>query len=286
MSPKAYNPEVRVVKDLSEKSPFTFGLIFNSYRENRPADPSQNISNCPLCGAVKKANSQQERVLDLESLASNWVIIPNKFPLMEGHSLAISRGTDENEMPMYCTNNLNNLATQIKEVTQFATTKGFQAFHNSQGAGASVPNHEHWHLTNWGAIFDKVGEIYGFEAAEIKPLISNSTGTLAGFPFAHIIFLGEDTERISVFIGKLERELGRNYNIGTVPHVICQGQKGYLVVPYKIAKLKGSIGSGDVAVHVVIKDGNEYQEADFKFCLKKLGNQLFGRDELRLERHL
>lgn len=273
---EAYSPDVRVV----ESGGNSFGLIFNPYRAQRPLDSAKNASDCPLCGALSQSTN-----LDRTNSLPGYSVIANKFPAMEGHSLAITSGSGDKEKPMYSTKDLNKLTSDLKDIFDFCNSTGFQAFHNGPGAGASVPNHEHWHLTNWGSIFSKANQVYGFESSQLETLsASPQVSKMPAFPFANLVFQHDSPDRIVHFLKSLENTIGQDYTIGTIPHAICQGQRGILVVPYKVPLQKGSIGSGDVAGHIVLKDKSEFSSATYDFCINRLGSQLFKSHEINLEK--
>jgi len=283
---EAYNPEVRVIRDTSGKSNYLFGAILNENRSLRPLDSLKNKMDCPLCGAVEDTKEEPGRRLDADSELKGYVVVPNIFPAKLGHSMAVTEGTRELEEPMYTTQNLDYVAEEMRKVFAYCTKVGFQAFHNGKGSGASVPNHEHWHLTNWHATFSTAGQIYGFESAETEEAGICSVRKMPEFPFAHLIFHQDEPDRIIKFLKDLQDEIGRRYKEGEVPHIVCQGLLGILVAPFKNYLGKGSIGSGDVAGHIVFKNRTEFEQADYGFCANKLNKQLFKSGEIDLTKFL
>lgn len=284
---EAYQPRVRVIKDDSGNSGYSFGIILNPYRTSRPSDPTKNVLDCPLCQGLVEAESRPVRRLDKQFPLEGYAVIPNKFPTIKGHTMAVTNGIKEGEVPMYSTKSLEGVAEELEKMSSYASRLGLQAFHNSEGAGASIPNHEHWHLTNWEETLVRAGEFYGFEAADIEPVSRASRiGTMPGFPFAHLVFDQTSSDRIVSFLSRLSRKIGRDYDNGAVPHAICQGSLGVLVVPYKKYVGKGSIGSGDVAGHIPVKEREQFETVTYEFCLAKLITQLFSKDEIDLEKFL
>jgi len=263
---------VKVVRDPSGKSDFTFGVIHNSYRFERHKMAS---TDCPLCVVVDDVQNDPSMNLDLENKFPGSVVRPNIFPIVKGVSMAIAKGSGDNEKKMYTTKNLDGLVSELRETFAYADGTGFQAFHNSEGAGASIPGHEHWHLTNYGEIYNLAGEMYGFENAETTSLKNvNGVKTMNDYPFAHLIFDQNDPEKIVHFLSKLGHEIGNQFDNGAVPHGIAQGKLGILVVPFKNYMKKG-IGSGDIAGHIPVQEKEEFDKADHNYCTNKLRERLF-----------
>jgi hypothetical protein len=277
---EAYNPEVRIIKDESGKSKYTFGAILNSYRSKRPMNPTE----CPLCDVAEERLKDPHRRIVSENELPGFVVIPNLFPIVQGVSIAIDQGFGEKERNMYNTNNLNSLTSELEAIFKFSNKTGFKAFHNSEGAGASIARHEHWHLTNYGAIYDRAGDSYGFDKAD-QSTVLRGISTIDGFDFAHLVFDQKDPERITHFLRKLGERIGNNYSNGNVPHIIAQGEKGILISPTKNFRDKG-IGSGDVAGHIVYKDEKDFLNADYKECSRKLGERLFAKEDINLKTFL
>lgn len=282
---EAYAIETRIVRDNSGKSSYCFGAILNSYRFQRPQSKPGD-RDCFLCEAVEDMSSEDSiQNLFPEYILLDFVVRPNKFPVTKGASVAISNGIGNNERPMYTTKDLERVATEINEFAKFAKNTGFQFFHNSPGFGASISRHEHWHLTDFGIVYDKLGSTYGFDSADRKPIKGSQVSFMPDFPFAHLIFNEGEPEKIVYLLEKLEKEIGPIFKGVGVPHTLSQGRSGILVVPAKIYKEKG-IGSGDVAGHLVFKSQDEFEKADYDSCIKKLSEVLFTKDELNLERFL
>jgi hypothetical protein len=124
----------------------------------------------------------------------------------------------------------------------------------------------------------------GLDAADLGSVTAN-TYEIKGFPFAHLIFNFQDSERIAYFLSILGKEIGRIFPNGSVPHFICQGENGILVAPAKNYLVKGP-GAGDIAGHIVCKSEEEFSSADFSYCMNKLSSALFKRDEINLKKFL
>lgn len=271
LSESAYDVEVRVVSDPSKS--YTFGIILNEYRFSRPQLPVE----CGLCQAVEEIREDWERNLAPEYNVPGFEIIPNIFPPLRGASLAITSGTGKDELPMASTINLGNFAADMFKLREFADLCGFQLYHNSPGFGSSIPQHEHWHLTDFGFAYDKVGQMYGFDA-ESKVEFSGTESFMPAFPFAHVIFGRNNTRGIKGFLERIGEDLGE------VPHAIAEGKKGYLVTLAK--NFEKSIGSGETAGHMVVKTREEFEMANYDSCMKTLGNKLYSKEELDLTKYL
>lgn len=282
ISEKVLNPSVRVIKDPSDKSNYSFGMIYNPHRFQRLS--SGQTDTCRLCAEVKLAESgQKERVL---YSFPGFIVVPNKFPILRGASLAISTGTEQMERPMYTTKNLDHLAAELRTVFAYANSTGFSVYHNNDGFGATISKHEHWQFVDFGVAYDLAGEKYGFEGAEYQKLKNHpKIKIMPKFKFAHLIFKNDDPERIAFFLRKLGKNLGSRFERGFIPHSISHGGSNILVVPSRIYKEK-SIASGEVAGHFVSKTEEEFSKADYCFCIKKLSEVLFKDSELNLESFL
>lgn len=277
-----YPTDIKIVS--SPDSDFTFGVILNERRALRPQDTTQTKINCPLCRTVNEIQDKATNISN--SQIHDYVVIPNLFPVMGGHSLAVTSGMEEKEVPMYTTKNLSRFPEQMNKIFRYCSEKGFQAFQNGPGAGASIPNHEHTHLTNWEVAFSQAGVLYGFESATLESTSVGSVKRMQGFPFEHLVFPISDVERIQSFLQKFHFTYAEKYSQGFIPHILCQGQQGILVAPFKKYVDRGSIGSGDVAGHIGFKERSEFDAATYQKCLQKLSHQMFGQGEVNLERFL
>lgn len=266
-------PEIRVVADLSGKSSYTWGISFNSYRFNRLQQPR---NGCPLCEALEELNENPHRILgDLQG----FVVIPNKFPSTRGASVAISVGTGTKERSMYTTKSLDNITNEMGVMFEFASIIGMRTAHNGVGAGATVPNHEHWKFSS-GTSFTSS---YGFEAAELMQVKGYSgLSFVQDFPFAHIVFNINDPEYIKSFLENIGRELGDKFEQGVVPHCIYQAGENVLVTPFKIFSYNGP-GAGDTVGHVTVKSQQEFISATYDSLVATLDRVLFRREDIDLK---
>ncbi len=281
----AFQSDVKVVSSDSANG-FKFAVIHNPNRFERPMPSKENEveKDCILCGVLDFTAQEEVRNLNPKSSLINYTVVANKFPTMRGHSLAIENGVKNNEREIYSTKNLGRFGEDMIKLFPFAQERGLQAYHNGEGAGASIPRHEHWHFTNWKDIYDKAGSVCGFDDAQHERTnTSREVGFVSNFPFAHLVFNETDPERIVNFLDRMGKEFNSKYERGFVPHVVCQGERGILIIPYKKHNVSGGIGSGDVAGHLVCKTAEEFDRADYRYCINRLGESLFKKNEINLE---
>lgn len=282
---EAYITPAKIISG-SRQSDYTFGAILNAYRFQRFNKNESEKPSCVLCDSVSEVKTVWEKNLFPEYALPGFSAIPNIFPATIGASLAIANRIGERERPVYGTSEIDvrRLAHEISDLLAFSDVTGLQIFHNSPGLGSSIPQHEHWHLTDFGSVYGSLGEVYGFDAAE-KVGVSEGVSKMPNFPFAHLIFDREDPERLTRFLQKIGRELGQKFENGSVPHTISQGRDGLLVAIAKNYKEKG-IGSGDLAGHIIFKSKEEFEKADFRTCIKLLKERIPYQNELNLEKFL
>ena len=275
-----YEPKVRIIKSDS----FSFGLIFNPPRESRPdskTNTNKSSGTCMLCEALSEARKNTKRII-MET--ENFILTPNKFPTLRGSSIAYYKYSGEKSRPMYRTNNLEGLEVYLEEYLKMSRRTGLRIFHNSPGAGSSIPNHEHSNFHNFSSFYEQLGETYGFEAAEYEKLKGvNGIGKLANFPFANLVF-EEDSEKIVSFLKKIQSAIGYQFGEKGVPHGLVQGKHGILFVPAKVYVEGKGTGAGDMAGHLLTSSEQEFLEADHDYCINRLGKTLFQKNEINLER--
>lgn len=283
---EAYNPKVKIVRDPSGKSTYSFGVILNTYRFQRYEAIETDNEKCLMCEAIQETRDEPLINIDPNAELSGFVVRPNKFPIQEGASLAITRDIGDQHRKMYTTKTLDGLADEMTTLFTFGDETGFQVFHHSEGAGATIPNHEHWHLINSGALYTIAGEQFGFGDSDIEPLRKYSgIYIMPDFPFAHLIFNQDNPNRIVAFLHSLVNSIGNSFPNGIVPHGISQGQSGILVVPSRKYVKKG-IGSGDMAGHVLCRTKAEFTRADYEYCINTLGQTLFTKQDIDLTQFL
>jgi len=176
----------------------------------------------------------------------------------------------------------NNLANELETLFNFGDETGFRIYHNSFGMGATIPEHEHYHLLNFSPFTNGLGEEFGFDGARDFLEIVLGVKKMAGFPFAHAIFEQKDPAKIEYFIRKLNEAHGRNYEFGRVPNSLAQGQNGILIVPAKKFMKKGR-GAGDVAGRWYCVDEDALEKATFSSAFEELGEILFKEDEMNVK---
>jgi len=276
ISEKSYNPQARIIKDPSGNSDYTFGAILNGERDKRPMNPTV----CPLCYVAEEVSGNPGRAFISESELPGFAVIPNLFPIVEGFALAIDRGFGANERNMYNTSNVAALAEEMNFVFRFSDRTGYTAAHNVKGAGASINNHEHWHLANFGAIHDRAGASCGFNVANYTT-VDKGVSTADGFPFAHLIFAQNDSGRMVHFIENLGKKMGHLYDDGNVPHVIIQGDRGVLIAPAKYVE-RGGIGSGDAAGYAIFADKQDFEAATYDSCVRRIEGHFLKKADFNL----
>jgi|SRR3989344_1384205 len=284
---EAYNNPIKIVKDSSGKSKYSFGVVFNEYRAKRPGKGSSGQTvRCHMCRMVNEALQEPAKNLFPKLKILDLIITPNGFPVAEGASMAISSRTDEKERPMYASNKSDNLENELRALFDSLDKTGFYIFHNSPGAGATIPGHEHWQLPHWGALYSLIGAKYGFDNAEIKQCKTNNKVTfMPDFSMAHLIFDKNEPDRIVSFLNESSKGLKNIHPDGLVPHCLCQGDNGVLIVPFK-KDVGRKMGSGDCAGHIFVYSQEDFDHADYNYCVRHISEGMFLKEEINLEKFL
>ncbi len=275
---EAYLPRIRIIKDYSRKFNYTFGVIMNKHRYKRTLQKNQSNEKCNLCDAIKYASLNPKMNLSPNDY-SDFIIIPNKFPIIQGFSIAVSK----KEKPIYTTENLENFIDDFSTIKEIGSKYGLKIFHNSVGFGATIPQHEHWHLTNFEEGYNILGTPYGFDATE-KQKVKGKEGisVMPEFPFSHIIFTDNDSEKMLRFLKNIQEGLGHCYSKGVVPHTISEGDEGVLVTVGKKFQPKCK-SSAEVAGHFIVKTQEDFLNVDFDYCMKEIDSILPKKEDLNLE---
>ncbi len=272
-----YNVKIRIIS--SGKSSYSFGLILNPHRFKNYGESNEDM--CNLCYVVKNAE-KNDRVKIHES--ENYIVVPNIIPVIKSACVVIRKDIGSAEKGMYRTTNLDGLEKELNEVFGISDEFGVSLVHNSPGAGASISRHEHWHLIDYEEVYKEVGK-YGYDSAKIVESSIKGVRIMPEFPFAHLIF-EEDIERIVDFLNKLHSKIGSRYSNKGVPHGLVKSIKGVLVVPAKKYVEGRGTGGGDMAGHLLCRTDEEFNSADYDYCVKRLKRTLFKKDEINLERFL
>lgn len=273
-------PEVRIIKDPSGKCDYTFGIIMNELRYNN--NISGGKGKCNLCDAVEFATLKPQINLLPDEDILDFIVVPNKFPIVQGFSIAITK----EERPVYTTNNLTNFVKEFLAIKDICSKYGLKVFHNSEGFGATIPWHEHWHLATFEEGYKIAGAAYGQDAAEKKKVKGKKgISIMPEFPFAHLIFTDNDPEKISRFLGNAHEKIGDNYFKGVIPHTISEGSDGSLVVIGKGYQHRCR-SSAEVAGHIIIKNKEDYLNTDFDYCMKEIGKIIPKKEHLNLEKFI
>ena len=269
-------PEVRIVSDPSGKCDYTFGIIMNERRYNKSV--SGDKRKCNLCDAVDFATLNPKLNLLPNEDILDFIVVPNKFPIVQGFSIAISK----EERPIYTTNDLTNFVKEFSAIKDIGSKYGLKIFHNSEGFGATIPWHEHWHLTTFSEAYKIAGATYGQDAAEKKKVKGKEgISIMPEFPFAHLIFTDNDPEKISRFLGNAHEEMGGIILRGVIPHTISEGIDGTLVVIGKGYQDRCR-SSAEVAGHIIVNK-EDYLNTDFDYCMKEIGKIIPKKEHLKLE---
>ena len=237
---------------------------------------------CNLCNAVEfaTANPQMNLLPDEDTL--DFIIMPNKFPIIQGFSLAITK----EERDMYTTKDLSRFVNEFSTIQRVCETTGLEVFRNCPGFGASIPQHEHWHLATFREGYNMLGTTYGLDAAEKVKVKGNSgVSVMPSFPFAHLIF-DKDPSKILKFLENIQESLGSSYDNGAVPHIIAEGFDGYLVAPAKKYQTNYDIGCAEVAGHFISSTRQEFLNKDFNFYMNEMSKFLPTKGELKLEKFI
>ena len=280
-----YEIESRAI--LSDKSPFKFGVFYNPSRHRRPGIETE----CKMCYELEEARKNPLRTLATNEIVG-FTVIPNRYPSALGFSMAIPEVvTDKSHRPMYNSSDLGEFVRDVQLLLPFAKKHGFELYHQTSGAGATIPQHEHWHLTNWAAMYSSAEELYGFDYSEVKRLRGvENVGVMEGFPFAHLIFKDNDPEKIQRFILNMQNALGREgYANATtshaVPHTFASGKEGILIAPFKCDVGK-KMGSESPTGHWCVGSKEEYDLANYDMCLARLAETMFRIEEVYLQNFL
>ncbi|MFH1311216.1 MAG: hypothetical protein ABIH65_02315 [Nanoarchaeota archaeon] len=277
---EAYDMPVKIVCDKTRKSSYTFGVIYSPYRKKRPSE--KNVDTCPLCRVASEAQVDLRRNLFPERILKDFIVTPNEYPSTHGACLAITK----NERPMYTTKHIGTLKGDLETISNLCVKTGYLFFHQTEGAGATFPRHEHWQLINWSNIYGRAGDKYGFEVAETDNLPGfDGVRFMPNFPFAHLIFDIHDFGRIEFFLKSLQKKHPKSNGLNSVPHTIIQGDKDVLIVPFKGSSGK-KLGAAHTAGHMYVHEEYQFKKADYAFCIGLLKQGIFLREELKLENYL
>ncbi|MDO8467783.1 MAG: hypothetical protein Q7S56_02445 [Nanoarchaeota archaeon] len=267
--------KVKIVR--SKDSSYKFGVILNEKRFNRPSDINGNY--CKLCRDVEKANEDVRLNLSNGTNLGDMIVIINKYPIFPGFSLAVPSP----ERVSYSTSDLSNLKKDLERLLPFSDETGLELCHNQPGLGATIPLHDHWHLTNFKKGFEITNESYGFNAAEVCPTLNDPTVSyMPDFPFAHLIFNKKDTDKLLNFLQKLGEKYGNKYINGKVPHDLSGGRHGFLV---SIGRdyFDKSWSSSEFSGNIIAGNENEFNRFSYEDCVNGLKRYFLTKKEIELE---
>ena len=277
---EAYDMPVKIVGDETGKSDYAFGVIYSPHRKKRPNQ--SDSQECLMCRMVKEAEKDTRKNLFPGRDIGDFIITINMYPSTYGASLAITR----NERPMYNTKEMKTLKDDLGTISKLCIETGYRFFHQTEGAGATIPRHEHWQLVNWENMYTRAGGRYGFDAAETESLSGfDGVKFMPSFPFAHLIFDIHDFEKIEFFLRSLQRKNRALNGLDSTPHSIVQGQRDVLITPFKgISGRK--LGAGHTGGHVYVHEEDQFNAADYPFCIEFLKQGLYLKEELNLKNYL
>src|SRR3989344_7268425 len=121
----AIKPDIRLHYNPHDKKGFTYGTIFNPWRENRltvELDSSLPY-DCPLCN-ILEINKNKRKIIP--NNLENFTITINEFPVNESMSLVIHNSKGTNHIPMYSTSNLEGLSEELEKLLNFSNKYGFK----------------------------------------------------------------------------------------------------------------------------------------------------------------
>jgi len=281
--PKEFYKEIRLRRlDGPEDNSYSFAIVYNEGRTKRPGASTGDI-RCHMCRMVNEARENPKKRMHLTSGPKEYVVTPNGFPPSEGAVLIISN----EEREMYSTRNLSNLGEKgevLGELLKFGRTNGYRVFHQTEGAGATIGIHEHFHGTTMYLFQETIGKV-GFDSAE-KSKIKGVDGVyvMKNFPFAHLIFDELDPEKIVNFLSKLEGNLPSPMENGTIPHTISQGEGGILIAPTRI-NVGRSMGSERAPGFFFVGNEEDFRTVNYEQAINFMRERFFPK-EVGLEKLL
>ena len=76
---EAYDMPVKIVRDKTRKSNYTFGVIYSPYRGKRPSQSIGEI-NCHMCRMSKEAEENPVKNLLHDRYTEEFIVTPNSYP--------------------------------------------------------------------------------------------------------------------------------------------------------------------------------------------------------------
>ncbi|MFA5856728.1 MAG: hypothetical protein WC867_05190 [Candidatus Pacearchaeota archaeon] len=264
--------------DGKSKSDYSLAVIFNPGRINRPTQ-NNGVVNCHMCRMANEALNEPVKNLYPNSF-QDMIVTPNGFPPSIGASMIIPI----KEIPMYSTKNLTNLGENgenLARLLKFTGDNGLFLYHQTFGAGATIPIHEHFHGTTLYKFQESIGE-FGFDKENLEPVKRNKgVYTMPNFPFAHLVFDKEDPLKIVNFIKNLN-ELPSPFETGEVPHTMSEGNKGILIVPTRIDVLR-SMGSERAPGYFFVGSLEDFNATTYESAMGFMKERFFSK-EISLEK--
>ncbi|MCX6750717.1 MAG: hypothetical protein NTZ83_04625 [Candidatus Pacearchaeota archaeon] len=266
--------KTRVIKDLPNKNNYKMAVVFNPWRLKRPT--INRGDECNLCRMVKEAEKDHVKNL-FPDYFDDMIVTPNEFPPSEGAVLLIAK----KEIPMHNTNNLNFLGEHgetLSKLFKFGNRFGYNIFHQTEGAGATIGIHEHFHGTTLYKLQEEIGELVGVDAAEIESVKGiKGVYTMPNFPFAHLIFDDKDAEKIVYLLKKLPSKLKSSLSNNSIPHTLSQCNKGILITPLQI-DVGRSMGSERAPGYFFVNSPEEFENTTYESAMNFMKERFYPRD--------
>lgn len=239
----------RVVGDV--KSSWFYIMTYNSEREKRPVltnNGNHSAGECPLCNVQR--DYPGAKLIDERFFV--YGLYPNKFPLGEGHSLALhyAHNKDGKYSDIIC-------AEEISALQEMARKENLTIGRNHPKAGMSIAAHEHSHVfprhffkTSDGN-FD-YGPLRGYESSEFGlPFFR-----IKGPPFSDLAVSDQRAPELAAQIQEQFSEQGVVYTLFADAEFVSISPR---ILPDSETK---KIGSGfSMGVGFVAKTQAEFEQA-------------------------
>jgi hypothetical protein len=130
-----------LMKKQKEKSKLTLVSPWPNYGDN-----------CFLCDNVGQASVNGSNLILPWAEFENEILVPNRYPLVQKHSLLLSKQHNKKQIGNFTNQYLDSLMKICSDYDLFANQ-------NHPKAGMSIPNHQHCHLMR-GIIESRDGRFY------------------------------------------------------------------------------------------------------------------------------
>jgi hypothetical protein len=132
----------RLESEVNEDLPFLVIRAPGFTRRHELMKKLEIKSGCFLCDTIAQSMTCSDNLILPFDTYQKYVLVPNRFPMVRGNFLLISKVHDPSE------NKVNTTLTEkyLSTIKQISQTYGLLALRNHARAGMSIPNHEHTHL--------------------------------------------------------------------------------------------------------------------------------------------